>query len=137
MAKHNVKFNLTEVRLTQEGFQHTTVDMWRKFYRHMVDIENDYFDKDRLEDDMVDEIIIEYDGDEMEDEDEDDLLDEDDRHLIDMALQLSQQNETNMTKSTTTTKSQHNLTDMDPSFIENMDPNFLDCILPLHALHTK
>ena len=138
MAKHNLKFNLTEVqRLTPEGFQHTTVDMWRKFCRHMVDIENDYFDKDGLVDDMVDEIIIECDGDEMEDEDEDDLLDEDDRHLIDMALQLSQQNETNTTESTTNTNSQHNLTDMDPSFIENMDPNFLDCILPLHALHTK
>ena len=40
----------------------------------MVDIENDYFDKDGLVDDMVNEIIIEYDGDEMEDEDEDDLL---------------------------------------------------------------
>ena len=39
----------------------------------------------------------------MEDEDEDDLLDEDDRHIIDMALQLSQQNESNMTESTTTT----------------------------------
>ena len=48
------------------------------FCRHLVDIENDYFDKDRLVDDMVDKIIIEYDGDEMEDEDEDDLLDEDD-----------------------------------------------------------
>ena len=137
MAKHNVKFNLTEVqRLTLEGFQHTTVDMWRKFCRYVVDIENDYFDKDRLVDDMVDKIIIEYDGDGMEDEDEDDLLDEDDRHLIDMALQLSQQNETNMTESTTTTNSQHNLTDMDPSFVENMDPNFLDCVLPLHALQT-
>ena len=32
--------------------------MWRKFCRHIVDIKNDYFDKDRLED-MVDEIIIE------------------------------------------------------------------------------
>ena len=73
----------------------------------------------------------------MEDEDEDGLLDEDNRHLIDMALQLSQQNETNTIESTTTTNSQHNLTDMDPSFIENMDPNFLDCVLPLHALHTK
>ena len=41
----------------------------------------------------------------MEDEDEDNLLDEDDRHLIDMALQLSQQNETNTTESNTTTKS--------------------------------
>ena len=39
-----------------------------------MDIENDYFDKDGLVDDMVNEIIIEYDGDEMEDEDEDDLL---------------------------------------------------------------
>ena len=68
-----------------------------------MDIENDYFDKDGLVDDMVDEIIIEYDGNEMEDEDEDDSLDEYNRHLIDMALQLSQQNETNMTESTTTT----------------------------------
>ena len=55
-----------------------------------MDIENDYFDKD----DMVDEIIIEYDSDEDEDdddlldedEDDDDLLDEDDRHLIDKVL---------------------------------------------------
>ena len=62
-----------------------------------MDIENDYFDRDGLVDDMVDKIIIEYDGDEMEDEDEDDLLDEDYRLLIDMVLQLSQQNETNTT----------------------------------------
>ena len=48
-----------------------------------MDIKNDYFDRDRLED-IVDEIIIEHD----EDEDAD-------RHLIDMALQLSQQRETN------------------------------------------
>ena len=86
--KHNVNFNLTEVQqLTLEGFQHTTVYMWRKFCRHVVDIENDYSDKDGLVDNIVDEIIIEYDGDKMEDEDEDDLLDDDDRHLIDMALQ--------------------------------------------------
>ena len=45
-----------------------------------MDIKNDYFDKDRLKD-MVDEIII-------EDEDAD-------RHLIDMALQSSQQREAN------------------------------------------
>ena len=86
VAKHDVKFNLTEVRLTPEGFQHTMVDMWSKFCRHVVDIENDYFDEDGLVDDMVDEINVEYDGDVMEDEDEDDLLDEDDRYLIDMAL---------------------------------------------------
>ena len=45
-----------------------------------MDIKNDYFDKDRLKA-MVDEIII-------EDEDAN-------RHLIDMALQLSQQSEAN------------------------------------------
>ena len=50
-----------------------------------MDIKNDYFDKDGLED-MVDEIII-------EDEDAD-------RHLIDMALQLSQQSEGNNKLST-------------------------------------
>ena len=33
----------------------------------MVDIENDYFDKDGLVDDKVDKKIIEYDGDEMKD----------------------------------------------------------------------
>ena len=48
-----------------------------------MDIKNDYFDKDRLED-MVDEIII-------EDEDAD-------RHLIDMALQFSQGEGNNKTK---------------------------------------
>ena len=46
----------------------------------MVDIENDYFNKDRL-DVMVGEIIIEHD----EDEDAD-------RHLIDMTLQQSEAN---------------------------------------------
>ena len=45
VAKHNVKFNLTEVQLTLEGFQHTTADMWKKFCRHVVDIENDFLTK--------------------------------------------------------------------------------------------
>ena len=90
MAKYDVKFNLTEVQqLTQESLEHKTVDMWRKFCRHMGDIENDYFDKDGVIDDMIEEIIIEYNSDELENKDEDDL-DDDDRHLIDMALQLSQ-----------------------------------------------
>ena len=46
-----------------------------------MDIKNDYFDKDGVED-MTGEIIIEHDEDA-------------DRHLIDMALQLSQQSEAN------------------------------------------
>ena len=48
--------------------------------RHTVDIENDYFDKDGLVDDMVNERIFEYENN-MEDEDEND-----DRSWIDMAL---------------------------------------------------
>ena len=63
-----------------------------------MDIKNDYFGKNRLED-MVGEIIIEHD----EDEDAD-------RHLIDMALQLSQQNEIN-NRTKYDTNSQNNLTD--------------------------
>ena len=87
---------------------------------------------------MIDKIIIEYDHDEMEVEDADNLLDENDRHLIDMALQLSQQGKADTTESTTTTNSQHNLTDMDPNFVENMHPNFLDSFNhSLHVLHTK
>ena len=35
-----------------------------------------------------------------------------------------------MTKSTTITNSQHNLTDMDLNFVDNMDPNFLECVQP-------
>ena len=87
--------------------------------------------------DIVDEIIIEYDGDEIEDEDEDDLLDDDDRHLIDMALHLSKQSEAKMTESTKTTNSQNNFTGMEPSFVKKMDHNLLGCFQPLHALYTK
>ena len=54
---------------------------------------------------MVEEITIEYDKDKMKDEDEDDLLDDNDRHLIEMALQLSQQSEANMTWESTTSTS--------------------------------
>ena len=73
-----------------ESFTHTIIDMCPKFCRHVVDIENDYFDKDGLVDDSVDEIIIDCNSDEMEEANEDDLLDDDDRHLIYMALQLLQ-----------------------------------------------
>ena len=46
VAKHNVKYNLTEVRLILGGFKHATLDMWRMFSRHVVDIENNSSDKD-------------------------------------------------------------------------------------------
>ena len=38
---------MTEIqRLTPEGSTHTTTDMWRGFCRILVDVENDYFEKD-------------------------------------------------------------------------------------------
>ena len=52
----------------------------------------------------------------MKDEHEENLFDDADRHLIDMALQLSQHSEANTIESTTTKNSQHNLTDMYPNF---------------------
>ena len=59
VAKHNKNFNITEIqRLTTDGFTHTTADMWRRFCRHVVDIENDYIQKDGLREDTVDEMII-------------------------------------------------------------------------------
>ena len=85
--------------------------------RHVVDIENNYSDKDGMIGYMVDEIIIEYDGDENEDEGEDDLLVKEDTLFIDMVLQLSQQSAANITESTATTNSQYNLAVMDPTYL--------------------
>ena len=94
VAKHNKNFNLTEVqRLTADGFTHTTADMWRRFCRHVVDVENDYIQKDGLREDTVDEMIINIGQDDSDDEtddetdDDDDLIDEHDRRLIDATLQ--------------------------------------------------
>ena len=61
-------------------------DMWRNFCRHVVDIENDYFEKDGLIEDTIEEFIIEL-GDDSDDDDNNDtdkdMMDKDDRQLID------------------------------------------------------
>ena len=82
VAKHNKYYNLGEVqRLTPEGFQHTTTDMWRRFCRHVVDVENGYFEKDGILEDTVEEMTIQVggDSDEKEDEEDEDMMDDDDR----------------------------------------------------------
>ena len=57
VAKHNKTFTFKEIQqLTPEGIQHTTTEMWRAFCRHMVDIENEYFDKDGILEDAVEEM---------------------------------------------------------------------------------
>ena len=49
VAKHNKKHNLTEIeQLTPKGFEHITTDMGRQLCRHVVDIENKYFDRERM-----------------------------------------------------------------------------------------
>ena len=86
----------------------------------MVDIKNDYFDKDRLED-MVGEITIEHD----ENEDAD-------RHLIGMALQLSQQSEAN-----NRTKYNYKLSTQLDKYNRKHGPKFLECVRPLPTLHPQ
>ena len=94
VAKHNRDYNLAEVeQLVPKGFEHTTTDMWRKFCKHVIDIENEYIEKDGIVEDTLDEMTIEIgvkddsDDDDDEDDDIDDLLDDTDRQVIDRALQ--------------------------------------------------
>ena len=46
--------------------------MWRNFCRHVVDIENDYFEKDGLIEDTIEEFIIELGEDDSDDDDNND-----------------------------------------------------------------
>ena len=56
VARHNKNCDMTEIQcLTPEGCTHTTTDMWRVFCSHVVDVENDYFVKDGLVEDLIEE----------------------------------------------------------------------------------
>ena len=60
VAKHNMNFNLKEVgRLTPQGFEHTTSDMWRNFCRLVVDVENKYIQLDGIVEDTMEDMRIE------------------------------------------------------------------------------
>ena len=86
----------------------------------MVDIENDYFDKDGLVEDAVDELIIAYGGDDENDDDEDSMIDDDDRQLMDDALRQ-------FTEPTDVcTNPRRDLTDT----LQNMDRLFRQCANP-------
>ena len=91
VAKHNKIYNLPEIeQLTPDGFAYTTTDMLRNFRRQVVDIEHDYFEKDRLIEDTIEKFIIEL-GEDSDDDDnndtDEDMMDKDDRQLIDEVLQ--------------------------------------------------
>ena len=134
VAKHNKNFNITEIqRLTTDRFTHTTADMWRRFCRHVVDIENDYIQKDGLREDTVEEMIInigEDDSDDETDDDDDDLIDENDRRLIDDSLkQFDNQIDASTSTAPQTETCINVRRDLLPT-LQNYDSNFLDSVLP-------
>ena len=54
VAKHDKTHNLPEIeQLTPDRVTYTTTDMWSIFCRHVVDIENDYFEKDNFFEDTT------------------------------------------------------------------------------------
>ena len=56
-ARHSKDHKLKEIkRLTPEAFEHTTTDMWSKFCRHVIDVENEHFEKDGILEDRVEEM---------------------------------------------------------------------------------
>ena len=88
IAQHNTWYTLQEVqRLTPEGFKHTTADMWRNFYRHVVKVEEDYTVKDGIVEETVEEMTLTITPDSGNDSEDEDLIDEDDRQIIDRALE--------------------------------------------------
>ena len=60
-----------------QGCTHTTTDMWRVFCSHVVDVENDYFVKDGLVEDLIEELVVEFGEDDGCDSDEEkELIDD-------------------------------------------------------------
>ena len=68
----------------------TTIDIWRTFCRHVIDIGNDYFDKDRLLVDSMENMLIEVGG--SADDDTNDNDDDDDDVDIDLLVDDRQEN---------------------------------------------
>ena len=125
ITRHNNKYNMTEIqRLKPEGFTHTTTDMWRGFCRYVVDMENDYFEKDGLVEDLVDHFVVEFgEDDDCGSDDDEELMDDEDRRLIDNAIRQT-------TTDTVTPHLQYAIT-QDVRILENLDPDFCESVLLL------
>ena len=145
IAKHNRDYNLKDVeRLVPLGFAHTTGDMWRKFCRHVVDVENAYIEKDGILEDAVDEMVIQLGGvDDSNDDEEDEecLMDDNDRQLITTALRQTAQTCEQSTSTQTpthepsTSTSTHSIfTQTRRQLSEQFDAQFLRDVLPLHMI---
>lgn len=115
----------------------------------MVDVENDYFEKDGLVEDVVEEMVTRVgdDEDESDEEDEDDMIDSDDRRVIDQALQqetlaYSPSTSTNAnsastsadTQTTPTHTGRRQPTSTRRQLTEQYDTQFLRAVLPLHLI---
>ena len=126
IARHNTRYTLQEVqRLTPEGFKHTTADMWRNFYRHVVKVEEDYMVKDGIVEETVEEMTLTITPDSDDDSEDEDLIDEDDRQIIDRALEWL--TETDPQNTSTCTNPRRDLTET----IQRLDPNLVHAVLPL------
>ena len=92
----------------------------------MVDIENDYVQKDGLREDTVDKMIINIGEDDSDDETDDDLIDENDRRLIDYSLKQFDASTSTVPQTETCTNVRRDLL---PT-LQNYDSNILDMGLP-------
>ena len=82
---------MTEKRkwLDEHNIQYSQTDI-KKTLLQLVDVENEYFEKDGSVEDVVEEMIIAVGDDSDEEvEEEDDMVDDDDRQLIGMTLRQS------------------------------------------------
>ena len=102
----------------------------------MIDIENDYVQKDGLREDTVDKMIInigEDDSDDETDDDDDDLIDENDRRLIDDSLKQFDASTSTVPQTETCTNVRRDLL---PT-LQNYDSNILDMGLPKQNMTHK
>ena len=80
VAKHNKKFTLSEIEeLVPEGISQVTPQMWKKFCDHTMKVEEEYWKKDGLVEDVVEEILINV-GEDDDDDSEELEPDDDDLH---------------------------------------------------------
>ena len=112
----------------------------------MMDVENDYFEKDDLVEGVVEEMVIQVgdDEDETVEEDEYDMIDSDDRRVNDQALQqetmaYSPSTSNSASTSTDTQTTPTHTGQRQPTFTqrqltEQYDTQFLRGVLPLHLI---
>ena len=107
-------------RLNYEGFEQVTAEMWSRFCRHVVVIENEFLEKDGFLEDRVEEMTLEIGESDSEDDDGDwehTILDEDDRHLIDREREQSRE--------------QEQVSSVVRDLSQTFDQDFADSVLPL------